>query len=106
MLNIHSYASPEPGPRLLVFGAIHGDEVCGPKAIREVIALLESDKIAIERGRVTFVPICNPPAYAANRRFVDENLNRVMEMHDSPVTREGTSVGNVISIFLEDATAQ
>ena len=32
-----AFDSLKSGPRLLVLGAVHGNEICGPKAITRVI---------------------------------------------------------------------
>ena len=37
-----SYVSPQPGPRLVVLGAVHGDEICGTRAIERVAAMREA----------------------------------------------------------------
>jgi len=67
------------GPSLLIFGAIHGDEICGPFSIKKIIKDIESKRIIIEKGTVILVPICNPTAYKKRTRFVEENLNRVFK---------------------------
>ncbi len=83
-----SFSSTAQGPRLLVLGAVHGNEVCGPPAIRKVIAQLQSGALALEKGSVTFVPVCNPKAHAAGTRFVEKNLNRVICPRDTPTLYE------------------
>lgn len=77
------FAGLAPGPRLLVTGAVHGNEPCGPLAIRRAIAACQSGEIAIRRGLVTFVPVCNPKAHAQNTREGDRNLNR--DLREKPV---------------------
>ncbi|OGZ73796.1 MAG: hypothetical protein A2998_02035 [Candidatus Staskawiczbacteria bacterium RIFCSPLOWO2_01_FULL_37_25b] len=67
------------GLSLLIFGAIHGDEVCGPFSIKKIIKDIESKRIIIEKGTIVLVPICNPIAYKKRMRFVEENLNRVFK---------------------------
>jgi uncharacterized protein len=78
--NLHfksiTFAGLQPGPRLVVTGAVHGNETCGTRAIGRVIEEIDSGSVAIERGRVTFVPITNPLAYAKGERAGDRNLNR------------------------------
>ena len=71
-----TFAGRDQGTRLIVTGAVHGNETCGTVAIRRVIEEIRSGAIAIGRGRVTFVPICNPLAYANRERMGDRNLNR------------------------------
>ncbi len=71
-----TFDSGNEGKHLAVFGAIHGNEYCGPAAIRQIIDAIANEEITIERGKVTFVPICNPRAYKKQTRFIDRNLNR------------------------------
>ena len=78
------YAAPEPGKRLIVTGAVHGNETCGTQAILRVIGELEQGSLQIARGSVTFVPITNPLAYAKGERCGDRNLNRNLFPHDDP----------------------
>ena len=71
-----TYTGLQPGPRLIVTGAVHGNETCGTKAILRVIDEIESGRIRIARGTVTLVPVTNPLAYAKGERAGDRNLNR------------------------------
>jgi predicted deacylase len=66
----------ERGKHLVVLGAVHGNEQCGSKAIRQAINKFHSGVWQLQCGKVTFVPICNPKAYAKNKRFYERNLNR------------------------------
>lgn len=81
-------ASHTPGPRLLVTGGVHGNEVCGTLAIRRVLAELEAGTLVIRRGSVTFVPVCNPLAFQRNQRAGDRNLNRALEPKPDPQDNE------------------
>ncbi len=81
-------ASHAPGPRLLVTGAVHGNEVCGTLAIRRVLAEIESGALVIRRGSVTFVPVCNPLAFQRGQRAGDRNLNRALEPKPFPADYE------------------
>ncbi len=72
------------GPRLLVFGSVHGNEICGPTAINQWIQRFQSGACVLEKGSVTFVPVCNPEAYAQNKRMIDVNLNRVYIKNSNP----------------------
>jgi len=75
-LRIHRFAALEPGPRLVVTGAVHGNETAGTRGIERVVREIESGEIDIVRGSVTFVPVCNPLAYRHARRVGERNLNR------------------------------
>jgi len=70
------YDSLAPGTRLIVTGAVHGNETCGTRAIERVLREIDAGAIAITAGSVTFVPIVNPLAYAKRDRAGDRNLNR------------------------------
>jgi predicted deacylase len=78
------YTGKSPGTRILITGAVHGNETCGTKAINRVIDDIESGKINIVAGHVTFVPITNPLAYAKKERAGDRNLNRNLYPVDAP----------------------
>ena len=71
-----AYHGLEAGPRLIVLGAVHGNETCGSVAIGRVTAELDHGALAVARGAVTFVPVTNPLAYAKGERAGDRNLNR------------------------------
>ena len=71
-----NFTATAPGKRLMVTGAVHGNEVAGMHGIRRVVAEIERGELALQRGSVTFVPITNPKAYALKRRNGDRNLNR------------------------------
>ena len=68
-LRIHGITALAPGPRLLVLGAVHGNETCGSRAIERVLAEFDSGAIALQSGSVTFVPITNPLAYRNKQRM-------------------------------------
>ena len=91
------------GPRLLIFGAIHGNESCGPIAIDRVIDKIKSGAISIERGSVRFVPVCNERAYRENKRFVEQDLNRIFKKSDTPESYESL-VANELCALMETGT--
>ena len=63
------YCGQHPGSRLIITGAVHGNETCGTKAIQRVMQELDSGALIIRNGAVTFVPIANPLAYAKGERL-------------------------------------
>ena len=77
-----------PGPRLIVLGAVHGNETCGTKAIGRVLGEIDAGRLEIATGMVTFVPITNPLAYALGQRAGDRNLNRNLFPNVDPVDFE------------------
>jgi predicted deacylase len=83
-----SFTGLAPGQRLVVLGAVHGNETCGTQAIRRVIAEIESGQLAIVGGSVTFVPVTNPLAYLHHQRMGDRNLNRNLAPTETPAEFE------------------
>jgi uncharacterized protein len=79
-----SFAAPRPGPRLVVTGAVHGNETCGTVAIRRVLDDLRHGRLALVAGQATFVPVTNPLAHARGRREGERNLNRRLVPTDAP----------------------
>ncbi|MEM5421231.1 IS3 family transposase [Paraburkholderia ferrariae] len=53
MLECIRLSALESGPRLLVFGAVHGNETCDTTAIHRALADCRSGRLAIRRGSVT-----------------------------------------------------
>lgn len=100
MIKSFSYHAEEKGPRLLIFGAVHGNETCGTEAIRRVMAELDSGALTLARGQVRFVPVCNPRAYAAGQRSIERNLNRYFLPTDNPQTYEA-KLTNILAPMLE-----
>jgi predicted deacylase len=79
-----SYTGLAPGPRVIILGAVHGNETCGTKAIHRVIEQINYHRLHIQSGSVTFVPVTNPLAYARGQRMGDRNLNRNLYPNASP----------------------
>lgn len=79
-----SYHGLEPGPGLIVLGAVHGNETCGTEAILRLAAELERGERALLRGTLTLVPVANPLAYQRRQRMGERNLNRNFRVTDMP----------------------
>ncbi|TJX41755.1 MAG: peptidase M14, partial [Mesorhizobium sp.] len=65
------------GPRLLITGGCHGNELEGPLVAQRLIAWLPEAQIC---GRIIIVPVLNPPAvqaFSRNTPIDGLNLNRV-----------------------------
>ena len=95
-----TYHGLAPGPRLLILGAVHGNETCGTRAIRQLLEELDDERLAIERGSVTFVPITNPLAYQLKQRTGERNLNRNMAPSAIPQDFEDR-IANVLCPLLD-----
>jgi predicted deacylase len=76
MIQVHQFLGLKPGPRLIVLGAVHGNETCGTIAMRRLIEELGTGILRIGCGSLTLVPVANPLAFARGQRAADRNLNR------------------------------
>jgi predicted deacylase len=99
-LRTHTFLGLAPGPKLLVLGSVHGNEVCGAKAITQLLQEIDSGQLGIERGCVTFVPVTNPLAYRLKQRTGDRNLNRNMAPSAIPQDFEDR-IANVLCPLLD-----
>ena len=66
----------KPGPVVVMFCGIHGDEVSGIHALEKLLFDLFGGKRELLRGRLTLAR-CNELAMAAERRYVKHNMNRM-----------------------------
>jgi predicted deacylase len=100
-VRIHRFAALAPGPRLIVLGAVHGNEVAGSRGIERVVAEFDSGGLQLARGSVTFVPVTNPLAYLKVQRNGDRNLNRNLRPTSTPQDYEDT-IANVLCPLLAE----
>lgn len=100
MIVSHSFHAEQAGPRLLVTGAVHGNEICGPRVIPDFVRDFAEGRRVLKRGSVTFIPVCNPGAHAADVRFLERNLNRFLVPHETPDSYEAR-LGNILCPYLE-----
>lgn len=100
MIKSFTYSAEESGPRLLILGAVHGNEICGTEAIRRVMGELDSGQLRLARGHVEFVPIANPRAHEAGQRFIERNLNRFFKKTENPKAYEA-KLTNILSDMID-----
>lgn len=79
-----TYSSHQAGVRVLITGAVHGNEICGTHAIRRIIEELDTGLHSLKSGSVTFVPVANALAYQKRQRNGERNLNRRLRPTDDP----------------------
>jgi predicted deacylase len=103
-LALHRFVGLEPGPRLLVLGAVHGNETCGTVALRRIVGELDAGTRRIVRGTLTIVPVANPLAFARGERHGDRNLNRAMQRYEQPADFEDR-IANVLCVLFEEHDA-
>ena len=99
MIEKITFDSGVSGPHLLVLGAIHGNEVAGPNAIFKIIDAIQTYQIHLKSGRLTFVPICNMQACQKDIRQIDENLNRVIRIHENPSSYEQHLANEIVPLI-------
>ena len=99
-LSVYQFAGLQSGPKLIILGAVHGNETCGTKALQRLNREIDSGEVIINKGTLTIVPITNPLAYQLQRRHGDRNLNRNMSRSDEPRDFEDL-VCNVLCPLLE-----
>ena len=99
LLRTHQFTALEPGPKLIVLGAVHGNEIGGTRGIQRVLAELDAGTLQIVRGAVTFLPITNPLAYTKKQRMGDRTLNRNLYPNAAPQDYEDR-IANVLCPLL------
>lgn len=87
-LRMHQIAGLQPGPRLIVLGAVHGNETCGARAIERLVSELDCGAITLLRGVLSLVPVTNPLAYTLGQRSGERNLNRNLRPSTQAVDNE------------------
>ena len=100
-LRVIRFAVLAPGPRLIVTGAVHGNETAGTRGIERIVREIERGEIDIVRGMVSFVPVCNPLAYRHGRRTGERNLNRRLLPSSARVQYEDR-IANVLCPLLAE----
>lgn len=101
MVTHYTFDSGKQGHHLIILGAIHGDEPCGTIAINKAMDQLNQGTLKLTSGKVTFFPMCNPKAYEQKVRYIDDNLNRIFKIHESPSSYEEKLSTEICSKILE-----
>lgn len=95
-LRIHTVASLTPGPRLLVVGGVHGDEISGTLGIERILGEFDAGTLQLQRGELTLVPVANPLARRRLQREGERNLNRLFRPSEQPADYEAR-ITNVLA---------
>lgn len=74
-IQIHILRAKEDGPVLFVSGALHGDELNGCGAIRQ---LIQNVDLQLQRGTLVLIPVLNLLAFDRHSRYLPDSrdLNR------------------------------
>ena len=76
-LVVHVIRGAKDGPKLAMFGGIHGDEPLGTEAVRRVLQQIDPEQVS---GTIVAIPVANPYSFEAGKRFTPAdglNLNRI-----------------------------
>lgn len=100
-LRLHCWRALQPGARLIVTGAVHGNETCGSKAIARIARAFDSGELVLQRGSLTLLPVTNPLAFERGQRNGERNLNRNLYPNAEPQDYED-SIANVLCPLLAE----
>ena len=91
----HVVHGRQPGPRLFVSAALHGDEINGTEILRRLLAMPALKKL---RGTLVAVPVVNVYGFVAQQRYLPDrrDLNRSF-----PGSPRGSLAARIANAFLE-----
>lgn len=101
MLQVYRFDAPQEGVKVLILGAVHGNEIAGARACERLVAEINNGGIVLLKGALTLVPVANPRAYEKDTRQIEENLNRVIKNWENPITYE-QNLGVEIAKLIDD----
>ncbi len=77
---IGNITSDTPGPTMVFFGGIHGNEPAGVLALEQVLRVFMRGEVGLKCGSLIAMR-GNPPALMRKERFLDHDLNRLWRKH-------------------------
>jgi succinylglutamate desuccinylase len=93
----------EKGPTSMILAGVHGNEICGVEAFKNMLPNLKIDK-----GRVYFA-YGNPRAIKAKKRFMETDLNRMFKKNTSLSANDKKSYeyarAKILKKYLNQASA-
>lgn len=97
------YISPFKGKKVCILAGIHGNEIPGILAVENI---LKQNDFFVKNGEVCFI-IVNKKAINANKRYIEEDLNRCFfenqksDSYESLIARELKKILNNYDICLD-----
>jgi predicted deacylase len=85
ILNVVRIEEDKPGPRVVLFSGVHGDEVSGVHAIEKLFFDFFTGSRSLLKGSLTLVR-ANEHALTVERRYLKQNLNRLFKEDYAPET--------------------
>lgn len=98
---VHLFAGTQPGPTLLVQGAIHGGEIIGSIAILNFIEKLNPNTI---RGNVIAVPVVNRVGFELGERASRIDFKDISRLF--PGKKNGSVSDQIAYIYFEEVIKQ
>ena len=98
---VHLIAGAEPGPTLMLQGAIHGAEIIGSLAILDFVAKADPNTV---RGNIIAVPVVNRAGFEMGTRgslVDDRDISRLM-----PGNKNGSVSDQIAYVYFNEAIAQ
>ncbi len=97
---LHISRAPQPGPTVFVTAALHGDEINGTGAVRN---LIQDQEFQIVRGSIIMVPVLNLPAFDRHSRYLPDrrDLNRCF-----PGSPTGSLASRMANTIFEEIVAR
>lgn len=97
---IHIRRAKEAGPVVFVTAALHGDEINGTGAIRQ---LINDDGLELKRGSLILVPVLNLPGFDRHSRYLPDrrDLNRSF-----PGTRGGSLASRMAYVIFNEIVSR
>lgn len=99
MFKSYTFSAPAPGRRVLILGAVHGNEIAGTLAQERIIRQIKQGELRLKSGSVTFIPTVNEAARQRDVRFIDANLNRIVRYHPQPYSNEEKIANSLIRML-------
>lgn len=99
-IQIHIRRGLEDGPVVFVTAALHGDEINGCGAVRQ---LIQDNNFQLLRGAVVLVPVLNLPAFERHSRYLPDrrDLNRSF-----PGTEDGSLASRMAHTIFNEIVAR
>lgn len=97
---IHIRRAKEDGPVVFVTAALHGDEINGTGAVRQ---LIQDESFRLLRGSVILVPVLNLPAFDRHSRYLPDrrDLNRSF-----PGSKTGSLAGRMARTIFDEIVSR
>lgn len=97
---IHVRRAIEDGPTVFISGALHGDEINGTGAIRQ---LVQDENFKLSRGSVVLIPVLNILAFDRHSRYLPDrrDLNRSF-----PGSSSGSLAGRMAKTIMDEIVAR